>query len=290
MTTKGGLGRGLGSLIPAGASRLEELSPSEISPNPRQPRRSFDEESLADLAASIRQVGLLQPVVVRPSPDGKYELVLGERRWRASVRAGLSSVPAIVMETDDRGMLERALVENLHRRDLNAVEEAAAFQQLLEEAGLTHEELAERIGLSRPAISNSLRLLDLPAGVQRMIVEAKLTAGHGRALLGAAPGLVERLALRVAAEGLSVREAEELVRRSGAAGEALPSGDGGPPAPAGKVSPAGLIRASEALSDALGTRVKVTMGARKGKIVIEFGSVGDLDRIYQKIIGTTEGL
>lgn len=280
MTPRGGLGKGLGALIPAGAGMLEEIPTSLIVPNRRQPRQHFDEEGIANLSASIQQVGLLQPLLVRPSPEGGYELVVGERRWRAARRAGLPTVPALVVDTDDRGALQRALVENLHRRDLNPLEEAAAYGQLIEEAGLTHEQLAERVGLSRPAVTNALRLLELPPGVQRMVADGLLSAGHARALLGlGSEALIERAAQRVAAEGLSVRETEDLVRRQKVE-EALPGSR--TPRP-GRVAPAGLLEASEKLSELLQTRVTVSMGRSKGKIVIEFGSVGDLERIYALI-------
>lgn len=283
MTTRGGLGRGLGALIPVGASPLEELETASIVPNRRQPRRRFDEDSIAELSASIRQVGLLQPVVVRPEGARRYELVLGERRWRAAIRAGLRSIPAIVVETDERGSLERALIENIHREDLNPMEEAAGFQQLISEAGLTHEQLGERVGLSRPTVTNAIRLLELPASVQRLVIEGQLSAGHARALLGLpGPALVERVARRVATEGLSVRETEELVRRQGAIGS-----KGGRSRASAAVSP-GLVEASERLSEALGTRVRVWAGRRKGKIVIEFGSAEDLERISRLITGGRE--
>lgn len=279
MTQRSGLGRGLGALIPSASGGLHEIPTSDIAPNPRQPRRNFDPHSISDLAASIRQVGVLQPVVVRPAGENRYELVMGERRWRAAERAGLVTIPAIVVETDDRGALERAVMENIHRADLNPLEEAAAFQQLIQEAGLTHEQLAERVGLSRPQISNTLRLLDLPAGVQKLLFEGKISAGHARALLGLhGHPLIERVALRVAAEALSVRQTEELVRTSQFAEH--PSQ--GPTRP--QSSP-GLIELGERLSDELSTRVTVTMGRRKGKIVIEVGSVDDLERIFRRIAG-----
>lgn len=275
-----GLGRGLGALIPAGPGVLDDLPVGDIQPNPRQPRRHFDEETLEGLAASIRQVGLLQPVVVRPGAGGRYELVVGERRWRAAERAGLATVPAIVVETDDRGALERALVENVHRRDLNAIEEAAAYQQLLDEGGLTHEELGRRLGLSRPVVTNALRLLDLPPGVQRLVVEGRLSAGHGRALVPlASDPLAERVAQEVAAAGMSVRETERLVRRRGAA---LP-GRGAPGAR--RAGAPGAAELAERLSEALGTRVGITLGARgKGRMVVEFGSAEDLKRISAAIL------
>src|SRR5437870_3279107 len=281
MTARTGLGRGLGALIPTGASVLEELPASSIVRNPRQPRQTFDDEGISDLAASIRQVGILQPVVVRPAGDGTYQLVVGERRWRAARRAGLAMVPALVIETDEQGALERALVENVHRQDLNPLEEAAAYQQLLDEAGLTHENLAERLGLSRPAVTNALRLLDLPAPVQRLIVERRLSAGHGRALLGMADHpLLERVAQRVAAEGLSVRKTEEVVRGYRLD---LPQQE-----PARRARPATLEDMGEALSEALQTRVRVTMGKRKGHVVIECGSKADLQRVCEGLMRRME--
>lgn len=277
MTARTSLGRGLGALIPTGASVMEELPTSSIVPNPQQPRRTFEDEPISDLAASIRQVGILQPVVVRPLGDGSYQLVVGERRWRAARRAGLSTIPALVIETDERGALERALVENVHRQDLNPLEEAAAYQQLVDEAGLTHEDLAERLGLSRPTVSNALRLLDLPGSIQRLMVERKLSAGHARALLGLnGHPLQERVAQRVVAEGLSVRQAEELVRgyRVDIPRVSSPR----------KRTRANLEDLGDALSDALATRVRVTMGKRKGWVVIECGSRDDLDRICEGLL------
>lgn len=287
MNPRGGLGKGLGALIPSGASTLEEIPTSLVIPNQRQPRRHFDEDGIANLSASIRQVGLLQPVVVRPTSDGNYELVVGERRWRAARRAGLATVPALVIDTDDRGALQRALVENIHRTDLNAIEEAAAYQQLVDEGGLTHEQLAERLGLSRPAVTNGLRLLDLPPSVQRMVVDGLISAGHARALLGLmSEALIERAAARVAAEGLSVRETEDLVRR-----QKLETGPASAPTPRGTIPRApGLLEVSEKLSDHLQTRVTVAVGRRKGKIVIEFGSIGDLERIFSRIAGESLNL
>lgn len=287
MTARGGLGKGLGALIPSGARTLTEIPTSDIAPNEKQPRRQFNEEALGSLAASIRRLGLLQPVVVRRSGADRFELVMGERRWRAAQRAGLASVPAIVIETDDRGSLERALVENIHRQDLNAIEEAAAYKQLLEEAGLTHEELAERLGLSRPSVSNALRLLELPDGIQKMVIDGRLTAGHARSLLPLVRHpLVERIAQKIAAAGLSVRQVEELVRRhaSDIGGVAGAGGRGA----GGRADPA-LAGVSERLSDRLQTRVQVTKGRGKGKIVIEFGSIEDLERLAGMIAGQTPG-
>lgn len=283
MSMRGGLGRGLGALIPTGARSLEEIPPEQIRRNPRQPRTRFDDEALATLAASIKQLGLLQPVVVRRMSDGGYELVMGERRWRAAQRAGLGLIPALVVETDDRGALERALVENIHRQDLNPLEEAAAYKQLIEDAGLTHEQLAERVGLSRPAVSNALRLLDLPDQVQRLVLDGKLSAGHAKALLGLADHpMIVRVAARVAAEGLSVRDTEQLVRTT-----TTDPLDMGPVRQRGQGAPtdAGLLEAAQMMTDALGTPVKVTMGRSKGKIVIEIGSTEDLVRIVKQVAG-----
>lgn len=277
MTTRSVLGRGLGALIPPGARTLEEIPIGQIVANPRQPRRHFEEEPLSNLAASIRRLGLLQPVVVRRIDQERYELVMGERRWRAAHRAGLTAVTAIVMDTDERGSIERALVENLHREDLNPIEEAAAYRQLLDEAGLTHEQLAERVGMSRPSITNSLRLLELPEEIQQLIVQRRLSSAHGKALLGlAGHPLLERISQKVAAAGLSVRETEDLVRREqehmGGPGSKVP---GGRP----RASNGALTEVADRLSDSLGTRVQVTMGKGRGKIVINFGSVDDLYRL-----------
>ncbi|HVL52175.1 MAG TPA: ParB/RepB/Spo0J family partition protein [Actinomycetota bacterium] len=286
MSAKGGLGRGLGALIPAGATSLEELAPSAIVPNSRQPRKQFDPEALSTLSTSIRQLGLLQPVVVRRRGPG-YELVMGERRWRAAQQAGLSTIPALVIDTDDNGSLERAIVENVHRQDLNPIEEAAAYRQLVEEAGLTQEQLAERVGLSRSTVGNVMRLLDLPDSIQAMVMEGKLSGGHAKALLSLlGHPLLERLAQRVAASGLTVRQTEELVRQAREEREE----------PAGLDAPvrrevqsrgdAGLREISDALSDQLETRVAVTKGRGRGKIVIEFGSDEDLVRIWRRIAGS----
>jgi len=257
-----------------------------IRPNPRQPRTVFDDEALAELEHSVREFGLLQPIVVRelgepePSPDGgptlTHELVMGERRWRAAQRVGLEHIPAIVRHTPDDTLLRDALLENIHRVQLNPLEEAAAYQQLLTEFDVTHEQLADRIGRSRPAITNTIRLLRLPVAVQRRVAAGVLSAGHARALLGLEdPGAQEELAARIVAEGLSVRAAEEAVTLA----------RGGTPN-AGKRAPArrpmhapGLQDLAERLSDTFDTRVKVELGQRKGRIVVEFGSVDDLERI-----------
>lgn len=262
-----------------GGAVYRELPITEVRPNARQPRHVFDEEALAELVHSIREFGLMQPVVVRelPAPDGdvRYELVMGERRWRASQAAGLTAIPAIVRETADDAMLRDALLENIHRVQLNPLEEAAAYQQLLEEFDVTHDELASRIGRSRPAISNSIRLLRLPVAVQRRVAVGVLSAGHARALLSLDdPGAQEALATKVVAEGMSVRATEEAVTlaRHAAPEPAPPVRRRASPAPE-------LQDVADRLSDSFDTRVTVSLGQRKGKIVVEFGSVDDLERI-----------
>jgi ParB family chromosome partitioning protein len=306
---RGGLGRGLGALIPTSAPAADnpsavpgtvgqpagypvsapdvdqpgpvpgatfaELPVSSIHPNPKQPRQVFDEDALAELTHSIREFGVLQPVVVRPEGDG-YELVMGERRLRAAVAAGLDAIPAIVRSTGDDAMLRDALLENIHRAQLNPLEEAAAYQQLLEEFGTTHEELAQRIGRSRPQVSNTIRLLNLPIPVQRRVAAGVLSAGHARALLGLDDkDLQDELAARIVAEGLSVRATEELVALSA-------SGHGDKKhtrrAPS-RISAPGITELAERLSDAFDTRVRVELGRRKGKITVEFASVDDLERL-----------
>ncbi len=287
---KAGLGMGLGALIPSGeAARTTthetpingaiyaELPISDISPNPRQPRTVFDEDALAELVHSIKEIGLLQPVVVRRREGGGYELVAGERRLRASTLAGLQHIPAIIRDTADDVMLRDALLENLHRAQLNPLEEAAAYQQLLDDFACTQEELSTRIGRSRPQVSNTLRLLKLPPSVQRRVAAGVLSAGHARALLGLPnEAAMEALAIRIVAEGLSVRSTEELV----SLGEK-------PEKPAktrkGKISAPGLVELSDRLSDRLDTRVKIEMGRNKGTVAIEFATTGDLQRIVDLI-------
>ncbi|MFL6288200.1 MAG: ParB/RepB/Spo0J family partition protein [Actinomycetes bacterium] len=315
---KRGLGRGLGALIPSapgnasgstvvadalltpsrpelevvrpdsGAgdvpARFADLPIELISPNPRQPRQVFEEESLAELVFSLKEIGLLQPVVVRPGKGRRFELVAGERRWRAAQQAGFTTIPAIIRETADEVLLRDALLENLHRVQLNPLEEAAAYEQMLSDFGCTQEELASRIGRSRPQVSNTLRLLRLPPTVQRRVAAAVLSAGHARALLGLDDSEAqERLASRIVSEGLSVRTVEELV--------AL--GDTGEDKPARKrskraQSPA-LADLASALSDDLETRVTVDLGRSKGKITITFASVDDLERIVRQIAPTAAG-
>jgi ParB family chromosome partitioning protein len=277
-------------LLPAGDAlgeiderdSLLEVPVDQIRPNPNQPRRQFDAESLAELAESIRQLGVLQPVLVRPRPGG-YQLVAGERRLRAARTAGLRSVPAVIVEADDRGALERALVENLQRENLNPIEEATGYRSLIEEGGLTQEELGERLGRSRATVTNALRLLDLPTTVQRMLTERQISAGHGRALLGLAGNpFQERLARRAGQEGLSVRETEDLVRRY----QAMTGGDPGAARASGSAARPGLVvDAQRVLSDSLQTRVRVEMGKRKGKIVLDFATLDELDRLVKAIVG-----
>jgi ParB family chromosome partitioning protein len=264
-------------LAPVPGARFAEVPVGEIVPNPRQPRQVFDEESLEELKASIEQVGFLQPIVVREVGPDRYEIVMGERRWRAAQALGLDVIPAIVRDTRDDAMLRDALLENIHRANLNPLEEAAAYQQLLEEFGATHEELARRIGRSRPQITNTIRLLNLPTAVQRRVAAGVLSAGHARALLAIEDAEEqESLAHRIVAEGISVRATEELVA------VAVAEGGGRRSAPtqrrAKPVAP-GLNDLADRLSDRFDTRVKVDIGRRKGRIVIEFATVDDLERI-----------
>jgi len=273
-----------GAPLPAAAdvgAVYREIDPSAIVPNPRQPRQVFDEEALAELVHSIREFGLMQPIVVRAAPAApsgavRYQLVMGERRWRAAQQAGLATIPAIVRETADDSMLRDALLENIHRAQLNPLEEAAAYQQLLDEFGVTHDELAARIGRSRPLITNMIRLLRLPIAVQRRVAAGVLSAGHARALLAleGTPEQQEELAARIVAEGLSVRATEEAVSLANREDTASPSAPRRKP-----IHMPGLQDVAERLSTAFDTRVTVSLGKRKGKIVVEFGSVDDLQRI-----------
>lgn len=275
------------SVVPIVQATLAELEPHVIVPNPRQPREVFDEEEIEGLAVSLADVGMLQPIVVRPMGEGRYELIAGERRLRAAKLAGLETVPAVVRHTDDIDLLKEALVENIHRVQLNPLEEAAAYQQMLEEFEFTQEELASRIGKSRPAISNTLRLLGLPPGVQRRVAAGVLSAGHAKALLALdTPADQERLADRIVAEGMSVRGAEEAVRVRllDESGGTRRSGGGGQR----RLVAPGLIDLQDDLSDALEARVRITMGARKGKLTVEFASVDDLERIVAVIAGGLE--
>ena len=312
---KGGLGRGLGALIPQApvsvanapiaeavaadlghggvgtatmeadelapvpGARFAELPVGSIAPNAKQPRQIFDEESLDELTVSIREVGFLQPIVVRDIGGGSFELVMGERRWRAAQTLGLDMIPAIVRDTPDNAMLRDALLENIHRANLNPLEEAAAYQQLLEEFGATHEELARRIGRSRPQISNTIRLLNLPGTVQKRVAAGVLSAGHARALLSLdEPDQQETLASRIVAEGLSVRATEEAV--------SMALAEGAPAKKAirrSKPHAPGLSELADRLSDHFETRVRVDIGRRKGRILIEFATVDDLERIVSMI-------
>jgi ParB family transcriptional regulator, chromosome partitioning protein len=276
----GGLGRGLGALIPTGVVSndevgLQEIPTASIRPNPQQPREHFNEESLAALAESIREVGVLQPVLVRAGGDG-FELIAGERRWRAARRIGLQTIPAIVRTADDASMLQQAIIENVQREELNPLEEAAAYQQLIEDFSLTHDEVAVRVGKSRTTITNTLRLLQLPPSIQRHLKERALRMGHARALLGTPDrAFQEQLAKRAVAEDLSVREVEEAIRLR------EDSRPNAPTARPTKLRPPGLLELEELLGDYLETRVKITMSPRRGRVEIEFATLEDLERIYR---------
>ena len=292
MNAQRGLGRGLGALIPTGQSAYREVPLGAVEVNPLQPRQQFDTESLDSLADSIRQIGVLQPIVVRETGVvGRYEIIAGERRWRASQIAGRDTIPAVVRAADDESSLTQALIENVHRADLNPLEEAAAYRQLIDDFGATHAELGRRMGRSRAAITNSLRLLSLPVTVQRYLLDGDLSAGHARALLGCEdPVEIELLAERVVDEGWSVRAVEDAVRSSGAASgaEAQPAHDGHQDADqdAGIVTaaeadrPAAVLEVEAALSEALATSVDVQIGIRGGQIVIRFADLADLSRLY----------
>ena len=283
-TRRSGLGRGLGALLPQGDAVEERTDPGSqnsvsldaIDPNPNQPRSEFDDEALNELARSIEELGILQPLLVRDMGAGRYELIAGERRLRASKLAGLTEVPVMVVETDDRGSLERAIVENIHRSDLNPIEEAVAYRHLMEDAGLTQEALGERLGRNRVTITNALRLLDLPSGIQRLLVDRRITSGHGKALLGLESNpFQEKLARRVADEKLSVRETEDLVRRYQSMTSNVTGTSSGSPVS----RPAEVTDAQRMLADRLQTRVRVEFGKRKGKIVMDFASLDELKRL-----------
>jgi ParB family chromosome partitioning protein len=290
---RGGLGRGLGALIPQApteqapavveGARFAELPIGSIVPNHVQPRQVFDSDALEELRISIREVGLLQPIVVRSLGDDRYELIMGERRWRASQDVGLETIPAIIRETADTDMLRDALLENLHRSQLNPLEEAAAYQQLLADFGATHEELSLRIGRSRPQISNTIRLLGLPPTVQSKVAAGVLSAGHAKAILGlSSAGAMEAMAHRVIAEGMSVRSTEEAVAM---AGSEAPHHQRKPSQK--RLVPEAAREVAESLSDRLETRVKVDVGSKKGKITIEFATLEDLQRIADIVNGPT---
>ncbi len=289
MARRSGLGKGLSALIPsevtaAQVSALRDLPISRVIPNRFQPRTRFDEESLVALTASIRELGVLQPVLVRPVDDERFELIAGERRWRAAKRAGLQTLPALVKTADDTSALEQALVENLHREDLNALEEAAAYRQLIEDFNLTHDEVAQRVGRSRSAVTNTLRLFQLPPSIQKMVAEAQLSAGHARALLGTPDrAYQETLARRAVVESMSVREVEESVRQRLESADSAEPAPAGPAAPSRRLRPPGLLELEELLSTHLDTRVRVSMGARHGKVEIDFATLEDLERIYRRM-------
>jgi ParB family transcriptional regulator, chromosome partitioning protein len=303
---KGGLGRGLTALIPAadsdvsaGDSGYREIPIGSVMPNPLQPRRLFDEETLEGLIDSVKEIGVLQPILVRVADDG-YVLIAGERRWRAAKRAGLPTIPAVVRTVDDEGSLEQALVENLHRQDLNALEEAAAYQQLIEDFGLTQEQVAKRVGKSRSAIANHLRLFQLSPAVQKLVGEGLLSAGHAKALLGHPDrSYQEALARRAVTEALSVRDLEAMVKErldleAELAGEGEPAAETSDDGPVSgsdedaedqpKLRPPGLLELEELLASRLDTRVSIAMSAKRGKVTIDFANLEDLERIYRLII------
>jgi ParB family chromosome partitioning protein len=294
MSKRGGLGRGLSALIPGApesgeASGLLEVPVGAVSPNPKQPRTHFDDETIGALAASIREVGILQPIVVRRA-DGGYELIAGERRLRAARMAGLATIPVVVRDTDDSDTLREALIENIHRQDLGPIELAEAFRQLLEELGLKQEELADRVGVSRSHIANTIRLLQLPLETQQLLTDGKIQAGHARALLALGDAEAQNaLALRTAAEDLSVREVEDLVRRFVDA-PTEPERTVAVPDAAEPPTDTTMAEVEEILSEQLATRVQIQMGKGRGRVIIEFGSADDLDRIVSEIIGSGPGL
>jgi ParB family chromosome partitioning protein len=305
MARSSGLGKGLSSIIPTAerpdidtsvSALLADIPVSAVSPNPNQPRVHFDEESLAELTASIAEMGVLQPILIRPLGNDTYELIAGERRWRAAQRAGLTTIPAVIRPTDDASSVEQALVENLHRQDLTALEEAAAYQQLIDDFGLTHDQVSTRVGKSRSAITNSLRLLGLPPAVQRLLADGQLSAGHARALLGTPDrARQESLARDAVAGGWSVRMVEDAVRRETAVDEVSSevsapdpgsgSIDGAGLTAATKLRPPGLLELENLLAEQLATRVSVQLTAKRGRVTIEFADLEDLERIYRVIAG-----
>lgn len=294
MNRRSGLGKGLGALIPGDlvsddegteSSALVELPVASVEPNSYQPRKAFDEESLSSLAASIRELGVLQPILVRQTGPERYELIAGERRYRAARRAGLQTVPALVKTADDVNSLEQALVENLHRQDLNAIEEAAAYQQLIEEFELTQDEVAARVGKSRSAVANTLRLFQLSPVIQRYVADSRLSAGHARALLGTPDRDVQLGLAEKAIDGrMSVRQVEQAVRNHLEAEEAEDAAPGEPTEPADP-RPAALLELEELLSEHLDTRVRVKLGSKVGRVEIDFATLEDLERIYRAMAG-----
>jgi len=293
---RSGLGKGLSSLIPADVTTegalYREIDVNDVVPNRYQPREHFVEETLASLAASVAEVGVIQPIVVRENDEGGYELIAGERRWRAAKRAGLPAIPALVRGVDDLASLETAVVENLHRQDLNALEEAAAYQQLIEDFSLTQDEVATRVGRSRSAVANTIRLLQLPPAVQRLVVEDQISAGHARALLSTPDrGEQERLAKQIVSESLTVRQVEELLKADvdaeepgePVASEPAASGNEGA-SDASTILPApAVLELEELLAARLSTRVAVKLGKGPGKLVVDFADLDDLERIYRVI-------
>lgn len=301
MARHSGLGKGLGALIPsdinpqtgtaiAATSGLRDIEISAIDPNPHQPRVHFDEDTLSELSASIRAIGLLQPILVRPGKEGRYELIAGERRWRAATRAGLTVIPAIIRVTDDVSSVEQALVENLHRQDLTPLEEAAAYQQLLDDFGMTHEHIAKKVGRSRSAITNSVRLLALPAAIQQLLANGRLSAGHAKALLGTPDrAFQEQLARKAADDNLTVRAIEDAVRDHQHPAQLVPATGGKSTTPSSTSSTPerpslrapGLLELEHLLAEHLGTTVNVTMSGKNGKVTIHFADLDDLERMYR---------
>jgi ParB family transcriptional regulator, chromosome partitioning protein len=286
----------LSALIPGApeageaAAGLMEVPVNAVAPNPKQPRTRFDDETIATLAASIREVGILQPLVVRRAGDGRYELIAGERRLRAAKAAGLASVPIVLRDSEDADLLREALIENIHREDLNPIEQAEAFKALLGELGLKQEELADRVGVSRSHIANTIRLLALPLDVQQLLADEKITAGHARAVLSLGDKeAMTSLATRIAAEDLSVRQTEDVVRRFLEVPQATEDKKRVAESITAKPD-ANLAEIEEILSEQLATRVSIQMGAKRGKVVIEFGSPDDLERIVSEIVGSGPGL
>ena len=291
---QGGLGRGLGALIPSEPSRpvddspLRDIPVGDIVPNTYQPRQAFDEEALVALTASVRELGVLQPVLVRKHGDTQFELIAGERRWRAATRAGLDRIPAIVRDVDNETSLAQAIVENVQRAELNAIEEAAAFQQLIEDFALTQEQVATRVGRSRPAVANALRLLQLPVDVQLLIIDGRISAGHGRVLVTVDASDRSALVNQVLSNGLSVRALEAMVRDSEAISDAAPGGGSPQPddlqasgdAVVGVTKPPALLELEELLGDLFATKVGITLGNKRGRVTIDFADIDDLERIY----------
>ncbi|NNN13403.1 MAG: ParB/RepB/Spo0J family partition protein [Acidimicrobiaceae bacterium] len=300
---RSGLGRGLSALIPVGEmgapkSALRELPIGQIRPNPMQPRRYFDEESLSHLAASISSLGLLQPILVRRFADQEYQIIAGERRWRAARRAGLDMIPALVQDADDLSSLEQAVVENLHREDLNPLEEAGAYRQLIDDFGLTHDQLAQRMGKSRTAITNSLRLFQLPQRIQEYLAEGSITAGHARAILGSSDrNFQEELAERIKKDQLSVRQAEEAVKGLKSVPEVSEQAEADKAVRTHKlaeVKAPWILELEGLVGELLSTRVKVELAKvsdpskeQAGRISVEFGSLDDLERIFRLLVGET---